>query len=408
MLYRSPIHSPVRSPIYSPLTGTFGLTGTIADFPYDINFVAGTAKGGIQPYGNNNNDGRFFRDSGVSQAAFIPDATLNAVVSTASAGMRRSSKGTPGFPNIGTLGLWNRDLTNAVWVSGGGGVTTAKTQTGVDGTANAATLLTASAANGTLLQTTTATVNTRVFEAWVKRITGTGPLDATLDGGTTWQSITSQVPNDGLYHLVVISQAAVTNPVYGFRIQTSGDQIAVDLVNCHGTVNGASITGHHYVTITSSNPGSIFHETPWALNTDAGPLSSIIKGAYAVYWQGYNYVPNAGGLWVSDGVTSGQLIAGNNVTLAANVNLNTTGGEWRTGENTNKVVAWLDASGNMALCVNGGTVYTRTGGSLSPSATHFVLSNNGAATLPLCGWTERFAMGANLTFTAAQMQAMTT
>ena len=69
-------------------------------------------------------------------------------------------------------------------------------------------------------------------------------------------------------------------------------------------------------------------------------------------------------------MTNDQLIAGNNVTFAANINLNTTGGEWRTGENTNKIVTCLDTSNNMKLCVNGGVVYSRSGGSLSPSATH--------------------------------------
>jgi hypothetical protein len=101
------------------------------------------------------------------------------------------------------------------------------------------------------------------------------------------------------------------------------------------------------------------------------------------------------------------LLTGNNVQFSASVNLNTTGGEWRTS-GLNKVAACLDASGNMALCVNGGTVYTRTAGVLSPSATHFVLSNNGAATLPLNGWTERFAIDANVWLSSADLQAMTT
>jgi hypothetical protein len=384
-------------------TGVGHGPGYPTDFIYDIDFVNNVVVGGFQTYGNNNNDGRFFRDSGVSQAAFIPDASMISVVSTAAAGMRRSSKGTPGFPNVGTLGLWNRDLTNAVWVATT--MTTAKTQTGVDGTASAATLLTATGANATLLQTTTATVNTRILEAWVKRVTGTGTVQMTLDGGTTWQTIT---PGSGAYALCVISQASVTNPVYGFRLATSGDAIAVDLVMCHGTITGASISGHHFVTITSSNPGSIFHEVPWALNTDAGPLYPIIKGPYCAYWQGYNYVTDNGGLWISDGVTNCQLTTGNNVNFAANVNLPTTGGEWKPNGQLNKVVASLDAAGNMKLCVNGGTVYTRTGGAMSPSATHFVLGNNGGATIPLNGWTERFKITANLTFSDAAMQAMTT
>jgi hypothetical protein len=398
----NPLRKQLRSAVYSPLDGKWvSRTGTIADFPYEINFVAGTARGGTQPYGNNNNDGRFFRDSGVSQAAFIPDAT-GALVSTAAAGMRRSNKGTPSFANTGMVGLWNRDLTNAVWTKTN--MTASKTATGADGAANAATRLTATANAATCTQAVTVASSQRVFEPMIRRVSGTGQVTISIDG-VAITDITASLTSS---YKPFISAALVTNPTFAINIATSGDAIDVDFANAHGQVGGLDIGYYHFVTITSTSFGSLFHETPWALNTDAGPLSSIIKGAYAVYWQGYNYVPNAGGLWVSDGVTSGQLIAGNNVTLAAGVNLNTTGGEWRTGENVNKVAAWLDASGNMALCVNGGAVYTRSGGSLSPSATHFVLSNNGAATLPLCGWTERFAIGANLTFTAAQMQAMTT
>jgi len=378
------------------------LTGTIADFPYILDFVNDTYKGGTQPYGNNNNDGRFFRDSGVSQAAFIPSNVVGSLVSTAAAGMRRSNKGTPSFANSGMVGQWNRDLTNAAWTKTN--MTASKTATGADGTANAATRLTATANGATATQAVTVASSQRVLEPMIKRVTGTGQVTISIDG-VAITDITASLTSS---YKPFISAALVTNPTFNITLATSGDQVDVDFFNAHGQVGGLDISYNHYVTITSSAFGSLFHETPWALNTDAGPLSPIIKGAYAAYWQGYNYVPNAGGLWVSDGVTNCQLIAGNNVTLAANVNLNTTGGEWRTGENVNKVLAWLDASGNMALCVNGGAVYTRSGGSLSPSATHFVLSNNGAATLPLCGWTEKFAIGANLTFTPAQMQAITT
>ncbi|TGT64491.1 hypothetical protein EN802_32400 [bacterium M00.F.Ca.ET.159.01.1.1] len=397
-LYHSPIKTPVRSPIFAPQLGNWP-----GGFVYQMDFVNNVYVGGFQTYGNNTNDGRFFRDSGVSQSAFILDAT-GLLVNTASAGMRRSTKGTVSYQNIGTLGLWNRDFTNAVWVATN--VTTAKNQTGADGSANAASSITASAANGTILQTTTASVVNRVLECWVKRITGTGTLEMTLDGGTTWQAVTSQV-GSGSYGRCVIGQASVTNPVYGFRIGTSGDAFAVDFLMCHGQLQGANIAGDHYVTITSSNPGSIFHETPWALNTDAGPLSPVIKGAYAAFWQGYNFVTDVGGLWVSDGVTNCVLSAGNNVNFAANVNLTTTGAEWKPNGQLNKVAACLDSVGNMALCVNGGTVYTRTGGSLSPSATHFVLSNNGAATLPLNGWTEKFSISPNLWLSNSDLVALT-
>lgn len=402
-IIRSPIHSPLRSPLYGPATGPWGQTGTIADFTYDIDFVANTVKGGFQTYGNNNNDGRLFRDSGVANACFIPNAA-GGLTSTAALGMRRSTKGTISFQNIGTLGLWNRDFTQAAWVKTN--VTATKNQVGADGTANAASLLAATASAATVLQSTTSASANRVAIPFVKRVSGTGTIEFTFDG-TTFIDITASI-NSSTYTKVLVSASAITNPNFGFRIGTSGDSIAVDFCNITGQLQGLNLDPMHYPTIVGSAFGSIFHETPWALNTDAGPLSPIIKGAYAAYWQGYNYVPDLGGLWVSDGVTNCKLLTGNNVQFSASVNLNTTGGEWRTGEQVNKVAAYLDASGNMALCVNGGTVYTRTGGSLSPSATHFVLSNNGAATLPLNGWTERFAIDANLTFTGAQLQKMTT
>ena len=375
-------------------------------FRYQLDFVNDIYIGGTQPYGNNNNDGRFFRDSGVQNACFIPKAD-GSLQSTAALGMRRSTKGTISFANVGTLGLWNRDLTQAAWVKTN--VTAAKNQIGKDGAANAASLLTATADNGTCLQATTSASNARQLRPFVKRITGTGPVFLTMDGDLTRTDIAALLAAaGGAYVQCPAAQPALTDPNFGIKLGTNGDAVAVDFINVTGQIAGLNIDPMHYPTIVGSAFGSIFHETPWALNTDAGPLYPLIKGAYGAYWQGYNYVADAGGLWVSDGVTNCKLLAGNNVQFSASVNLNTTGGEWKPNGQLNKVVACMDASGNMALCVNGGAVYTRTGGVLSPAATHFVLSNNGAATLPLNGWTERFAIDQNIWFSAAQMQAMTT
>jgi hypothetical protein len=387
-------------------------TGTITDFPYQMDFVNDTYVGGTQPYGNNNDaNNRFFRDSGVSNACFIPNAA-GGLTSTAALGMRRSTKGTISFQNVGTLGLWNRDLTQAgTWIATS--ITPLKNHTGADGSANAASLLTAGANGGTILQATTSASANRVAVPFVKRVSGTGTVEFTFDG-TNYTDITASI-GAGVYAKCLVTASAITNPNFGFRLGTSGDSIAVDFVNVTGQLQGVSIDPMHYPTIVGSAFGSIFHETPWALNTDKGPtgtapniLSQIIKADYAAFWQGYNYVADLGGLWVSDGVTNCKLLAGNNVQFSASVNLNTTGGEWKPNGQLNKVLAYLDASLNMALCVNGGVVYRRTAGVLSPAATHFVLSNNGAATLPLNGWTEKFAIGAGLTFTDLQMQALTT
>jgi hypothetical protein len=131
--------------------------------------------------------------------------------------------------------LWNRDLTNVAWTK----VTTtaAKDQTGIDGSANAASSLTASAGNGTTLQVITEASTTRTFSVYIKRITGTGEIDVTENGGTAWTNVTGLI-NSSTYSRVTLTSAAL-NPSVGFRIVTNGDKIAVDYVQ-NETGSGAT------------------------------------------------------------------------------------------------------------------------------------------------------------------------
>lgn len=383
--------------------GASGLADTIADFPYDIDFVANTVKGGFQTYGNDTNDGRFFRDSGNFQACYVEDAT-GLLVLQATSGMRKTSKGACLYPDVIYPGLWSRDLTNAAWVKTNG--TAAKNQTGANNGANAASSITATSANATYLQTVTSSVADRVLSVYVRRLIGVGTLEMTVDGGTTWTAVTVTAG----YTKVFITQLAVTNPVYGFRIATSGDSFAIDCVALCNPQNSLAIPSGYTPSTTTGTPiGTLSHSVPWALNTDAGPLSSIVKGAFAFYWQGRGDRATGQGLFVSDGFAQAVGIAGNNIRFGASTNLDTTDGKWVPGiANLNKVAGYMTAAGARKLCVNGGTVFSNGGGSLSPAATHFVVSSNGSGGAALHGFVERFAIGANLTFSDAALQAMTT
>ncbi len=119
------------------------------------------------------------------------------------------------------LALHSNDHTNVAWVKTT--MTTAKTSTGPDGVTNSATRLTASAGNALSLQTVVSASATRAYSVWMRRITGTGNIDMTLDGGVGWttKTLTSS------WQRFDISQAAVTNPVFGIRIVTNGDAIDV-------------------------------------------------------------------------------------------------------------------------------------------------------------------------------------
>ena len=157
------------------------------------------------------------------------------------------------------LGLWreearqndalhSRDLSQALWVKTnmvGGAAGCPRTATGMRNDANGASTCTASAANGTVLQTITKAAATNSTSFHIKRRTGTGGVDVTIDNGVTWTSITSGL-SSSVWKRVVPYPAAgcvggncivalamlgtAANPVIGIRLQTSGDAVDVDFV----------------------------------------------------------------------------------------------------------------------------------------------------------------------------------
>jgi hypothetical protein len=117
--------------------------------------------------------------------------------------------------------LWNRDATDAAWVKTD--VTAAKDQTGIDGVAIAASSLTSTADGGTCIQTITLASGSRTGSVFLKRITGTGNVQVTLDG-STWSTVDLSADE---WRRIVLS-GTVTNPVVGIKLAVSGDAVAMD------------------------------------------------------------------------------------------------------------------------------------------------------------------------------------
>lgn len=138
-------------------------------------------------------------------------------------------KNVPGYLIEGTRTnnlFYCRDLTqSASWVVTN--MTTALNAQGIDANYNGCTTLTATANNATILQTFVMAAADRTFSAFVKRVTGTGKIYITRNGGTNWTDVTDQI-NSRTFTRVYISKDSVTDPVCGFKIETSGDEIAVD------------------------------------------------------------------------------------------------------------------------------------------------------------------------------------
>jgi hypothetical protein len=112
-------------------------------------------------------------------------------------------------------------LDPALWILSD--ITAAKDQTGIDGVANAASSLTATANNGTCFQYITLVSGTRTCSAYLKRITGTGVVQVSLDG-VTWSTVDL---SDTEWRRVVLS-GVVANPALGIKLATSGDSVAMD------------------------------------------------------------------------------------------------------------------------------------------------------------------------------------
>ena len=130
--------------------------------------------------------------------------------------------------------LFGRDFTNAAWVKTT--CTPALDQVGIDGVANTASSLLATAGNATVKQTLALAAVNRPFSVYIKRLVGTGNIDLAQDGAT----FTNQtIANDGLWHRCTLV-AAQLNPVLSIRIVTNADKIAVDYAGLEDNSGGAA------------------------------------------------------------------------------------------------------------------------------------------------------------------------
>ena len=117
------------------------------------------------------------------------------------------------------LCLQSQTLDNATWVKSNVTVT-ADEAVAPDGTTTADTL-TATAGNGTVIQDLGVVASAaRAGGFYLKRKTGTGNIDLTLDGGTTWTTVVLTAA----WTRPEITQT-LADPDFGIRIVTSGDAV---------------------------------------------------------------------------------------------------------------------------------------------------------------------------------------
>lgn len=155
------------------------------------------------------------------------------------------------------------DLSNATWVKSN--MTCTMTATGLRGTANSASRCTSTASNGTAIQTIGFSLSHEFSTSlYVRRVTGSGAVQVTVDGVTYLTDIASSLsttlwkrygPNqmvgctagtsaNGFTGSLCITNTALhataLAPVVGIRLATSGDVVEVDFVQHEDGANATS------------------------------------------------------------------------------------------------------------------------------------------------------------------------
>ncbi len=265
--------------------------------------------------------------------------------------------------------LWNRDLTNAAWTLGAT-MTSAKNQTGIDGVANSASSITGGAvsATNTILQAITLASSARFQTTYVKRLVGTGTVYMTMDGGTTWVDITSQV--GASWASASIPTQTLANPSVGFKLATSGDSIAVDAVqNENGT----------FATSAILTAGSAVARAADVAQAQGILLAAIRGGAGTLIAQGDSEEAIASGTHgILLGTTSALYRAAFNFanTFSLSHGLTTVNSSWSSAP-ARAAVAW-SASGR-SIVLNGGPVATDLFPMQTTGGTYYFGSFNGSS-----------------------------
>lgn len=278
------------------------------------------------------------------------------------------------------VAIYQRDLTNAAWSKSN--ITAALNMTGIDGVSNSASRITAGANNGTVLQAITLASSQRSQSAYLQRITGSGTVYMTTDGGTTWTDVTSQVGSAGTWALASIPAQTVTNPSIGFKLATSGDAIGVDWAQ---NENGAFPTSRlpPITTGTITRAADVASLTGVALTTLQGAAFTVAVEAQleTTAFAGPPVLLGGTGVLALIDAQASNKAQAYDPGSGGGLGLATAGsGTW----NSPSRAAFAAGASGTSMAMNGGSV--ATGSALTTSRASLVLGSFSGGPQPASGW----------------------
>ena len=269
-----------------------------------------------------------------------------------------------------------RDMTDAAWVAGAT-MSVAKTGIGIDGVVNSCSRLTGGgvAATNTILQTLTAAASSRTYSVWLRRVTGTGVVNITQDGGSTWTAVTSDLVTANFVRVSLT--ASVLNAAFGIQVETDGDVVLADF----NQFEAGAFASTPIATASTRNADVLTYPTTGWLNAAAGTVfvdfttDAVVTAAIREF------------VYISDGTaneriiidsSSGGLLRG--IVTDGGVTQATPSTGITVSASTNYKAAMAYAANDFAISGNGGTVGTDTSGTIPTVTTLTVgIADGGSA-----------------------------
>lgn len=306
--------------------------------------------------------------------------------------------------------LHSCDLTQSAWIKTT--ATVAKDTIGPDGVFNSASSFTANAANAKVNQSiTSAAVVTRYFSVYIKRISGNGIIELSLNN-STFTEVTVPAPGLTTPYTRVSIAASLSNPNIAIRLGTSGDKIAVAFAQEQQTVgptspirttttqiikdsDNAIVSGSNFTDWFIDGPGTVQveYESPAAANGVTKFLCQIGDGSTA---NGVRLVSE-----VSSLTPRLQYIVSNNLQC-------TIDGP-QHGVRTHEKYAFRYSTDNFVGAINGALTATDISGSLIGDGilNSLYLGSNGVGAQSLSGWVKSFKFW-NRILTDTELETITT
>jgi hypothetical protein len=294
--------------------------------------------------------------------------------------------------------LYSEEFDNAAWVKTN--VTVAANKTiAPDGTLTA-DQLTASAANGTTIQDLGVVASAaKTGSLYLKRYTGTGNIDITMDGGATYTTVTLT----SAWTRFTLTQT-VANEDFGIRIVTSGDSVFA----WAGSVETGAFATPYIPTVASQV--TRVADSAAMTGTNFSQWFNPSEGCFVASALTANTAATGGILSAEDGTTSNRMQLRNNsssalsltVVVAGTTQVSMTNGSFAA--NVYKIAAASYKFNDYAISCDGAAVSTDTTATV-PVVNQLVIGG-GTSHNSLNGYLKRLTYYPQA-LTSANLQAVT-